>query len=157
MLSKDDFQKSIEIGTAAEDIVYSYLRNNNSFVQDIRRQTHEDFTGPRLKGTEGELVLPDFAVYNKNPNKGNFAVDVKFKSSVYTINGKKCFTVDNKFEDYRLATQVLKLDFLMIVFMFKDRMYFYRESDYIGTTIFKNQYGRGNVYLFEFDSKRITY
>jgi len=152
------FQEKLQMGTSAEDIVYSFLIRENSFVQDLRQQKHGEHAGPRLKGTEGELVLPDFAVYNKNPNKGKFAIDAKYKNSIYTVKGKDCFTVDDKYEDYKLATQVLGLDFLMIAFLYKDKLYFYKESDCIGTHQFKpNKFGNGLVYLFEFDANKHTY
>ena len=96
----NNFQEKLAIGTAGEDIVYPWLKANNSLVQDMRYQKHEKGSGPRLEGTEGYFVLPDFAVWNKNPNKGNFLVDVKVKDSIYPVNGKMCFTVDKKFEDY---------------------------------------------------------
>jgi hypothetical protein len=156
-VSSGNFEESLALGTAAEEIVYEYLKNNNSYVQDMRKQTHEDNRGPRLSGTEGELVLPDFAVYNKKEEKGNFAVDAKYKNSVYTINGKKCFTVDRKFEDYKRIVQIQKLNFLIIAFVFENKMYFYKDSDCCGTHVFSNQYSSGNVYLFEFDKSKHTY
>jgi hypothetical protein len=103
------------------------------------------------------LVLPDFTCYNKNPEKGNFAVDVKWKKSIYPANGKQCFTVDKKYEDYKRIVQIHKLDYLMMVFVYDGKMYFYRDTDCCGTTVFENQYGSGNVYLFEFDKKKIRY
>ena len=157
MKSDTEFEEKLAIGTAGEDIVYEYLKRNNSLVQDMRYQKHEKGSGPRLEGTEGTVILPDFAVYNKNPNKGNYTVDVKVKSSLYTIDRKKCFTVDKKFLDYRQATQILKLDFLMLVFMFEDRMYFYKDTELHGTTEYNNQYGRGTVYGFAKDDSKIRY
>lgn len=157
MSSEAEFREKLAIGTAGEDVVYDYLIANNSYVHDHRKENHEDNKGPRLKGTEGELVLPDFSVRNKSDRKGSFAVDSKVKTSLYTINGTQCFTVDNKFEQYRLATQVLKLDFLMIVFLYKNRMYFYRENEYVDTTTFNNRYGSGLVYCFKYDESKIRY
>jgi hypothetical protein len=151
------FKENLAIGTAGEDIVYDYLVANNSFVHDHRKENHDDRKGPRLKGTEGELVLPDFSVRNKSERKGSFSVDSKVKTSVYTVKGKKCFTVDNKFEQYKLATQILKLDYLMMVFLHDGRMYFYKEDEYFDTTTFANQYSTGLVYLFEYDEKKIRY
>lgn len=156
MSSEELFKKNLEIGEVGEDIVYDYLVSNNSFVEDLRRHKRDE-GGPKLRGTEGTLVLPDFAVYNKNPKKGSFAVDAKVKNSVYPVNGKSCFTVDNKFEQYRRVVQLKKLDFLMIAFIFENRMYFYKDSDCIGTTTFANQFGSGMVYLFEYDEGKITY
>jgi hypothetical protein len=157
MSSEAEFQAALVLGNAAEEIVYSYLKTHNSYVQDLRKQSHEDKKGPRLSGTEGELVLPDFAVYNKDPRKGNFAIDVKYKKSIYPAKGKKCFTVDSKYEDYKRVTSILKLDFLMIAFVHQNKMYFYKDTDCFDTTTFANQYGSGNVYLFEFDSKKHIY
>lgn len=158
MSSDAKFQESLILGTDAEDIVYSYLKANNSFVNDMRKQKHEDNRGPRLIGTEGELVLPDFGVINKNPNKGSYLLDVKFKTSVYTINGKEYFTVDRKFEQYKRTVELLRMDFLMMVFVFKNRLYFYKESEVSGTHQFTpNAFGDGFVYLFEFGDKKPTY
>lgn len=158
MVSDDRFAKSLELGLAAENVVYDYLVQNNSLVQDLRQQKHKEHIGPRLVGTEGSIVLPDFAVYNKNPNKGTFAVDVKYKKSIYPALGKQCFTVDDKFTQYLRATQVMRLDFLMIIFYYNNRMYFYKDSDMIGTTTFDNKtYGGGLIYCFEHDESRIRY
>lgn len=151
------FDENLAIGTAGEDAVYPWLMSNNSLVQDMRYQKHEKSSGPRLEGTEGKVVLPDFAVWNKNPEKGNFLVDVKVKKSIYPINGKLCFTVDHKYEDYRRCVQVMKLDFLMIIFIYKDRFYVYEDSDLFCTTVYNNQYSTGNVYCFEYDKSRIRY
>lgn len=157
MSSKKEFEEKLAQGTEGEDIVYNYLIKNNSFVEDLRKQKHEDRSGPRLRGTEGTLVLPDFAVYNKSPLKGNFAVDSKVKSSIYPVNGKICFTVDNKYEQYKRAVQVKKLDYLMIVFIYEKRMYFYKDTECVGITVFNNKYSTGNVYLFEFNKANIRY
>lgn len=157
MLSEAEFQEALSLGTTAEDLVYEYLINHNSYVQDLRKQVHPDNRGPRLKGTEGTLILPDFVAYNKNQQKGNFAIEVKWKKSIYPALGKKCFTVDSKFEDYKRVVQIQKLDFLMMAFVYENKMYFYKDIDCIGTTVFDNQYGFGKVYLFEFDPSKHTY
>ncbi len=159
MLDKqsDYFEEKLKIGIAGEDIVYDYLVANNSFVEDLRNQKHDEHSGPKLKGTEGELVLPDFAVYNKNTNKGNFAVEVKVKNSLYTYLGCKCFTVDNKYSQYCRAVEVKKLDSLKIIFIYNDRLYLYNGAEYHSTTIFDNKYGKGLVYLFEHDEKKIVF
>ena len=157
MLSEAEFKRAIELGLIAEEIVLLYLQSNNSLVQDMRKQMHEYRKGPRLKGTEGEIILPDFAVYNKNPSKGKFAVDAKYKNSLYPVNGKQCFTVDNKLEDYRRATQILGLEFLVIAFMYKNKLYFYKDTEYCEITTFNNQHGTGSVYCFEFDESKHTY
>ena len=158
-MTKDSrFAETLAMGTAAEDIVYSYLEANNSFVQDMRKQKHEDGRGPRLRGTEGELVLPDFGVTNKDPRKGNFLVDVKSKTSVYKVKGKKCFTVDRKFEQYKRVREILRYDFLMLAFLYEDRMYFYRDTECSGTHQYRpNAFGDGFVYLFPFEGKTPTY
>jgi hypothetical protein len=157
-LSSDKvFQESLALGTAGEDIIYQYLIKYNSYVEDNRSKNHKVGTGPRLFGTEGSLVLPDFYCYNKNTDKGNFAIDVKVKNSVYTVKKEKCFTVDNKYEQYIRIVQIKKLDFLMMAFVFENRNYFYRDSECIGTTTFNNQYGTGLVYLFKQDVGKIRY
>jgi hypothetical protein len=157
MSSKDDFEEKLAIGIAGEDIAYSYLIRNNSFVEDLRNKVHDNGIGPRLKGTEGSLVSPDFAVYNKDPRKGNYLVDVKVKSYIYPVNGKMCFTVDNKFEQYIRVTQIKKLDFLMLIFIYEDRMYFYKDSDLTCTTTFANGFSDGLVYCFEHNKNKIRY
>lgn len=157
MSSDKEFIENLKIGEAGEDVVYDWLVKNNSYVEDLRSHKRVENKGPRLVGTEGSLVLPDFVVYNKNPNKGCFAVDVKVKNSVYTISRKKCFTVDNKYEQYKTAVQVKKLDFLAIIFIYENRMYFYKDSDCCGITRFKNQFSTGNVYLFELDKLKVRY
>ena len=157
MSSQQVFEQNLKTGEAGEDILYQYLVANNSFVADLRSQKRGEKAGPRLIGTEGSLVLPDFSVFNKDPRKGCYAVDAKVKKSIYPVNGKRCFTVDNKYEQYKQVTQILRLDFLMIVFLYNNRMYFYRDTDCIGTTTFKNQYSSGNVYLFEYDESKIRY
>lgn len=157
MSSDEEFQKKLELGEAAEDIVYEYLIRNHSSVVDLRKQKRDEGRGPRLIGTEGSFVLPDFGVYNKNPNKGSFAIDVKYKTSLYSFKGKDCFTVDKKLEQYRIAYQIMRFDYLCIVFYYEGRMYFYRDSDCIGHQYMSNQYGTGNVYYFEHDKGRIKY
>lgn len=152
----NDFKESLAMGVNAEDIVYHFLIERHRLVQDIRKQTHEDSRGPRLRGTEGEVVLPDFAVYDGS--KGKFILDVKGKNSVYRINGVNCFTVDRKYEQYLKIKDVMGVDYLVMVFVFEDRMYFYRDNECCGTYQFTpNQYGDGLVYLFPFDGKKPTY
>ena len=158
MSNDEAFQEALRLGIIAEEIVYEYLKNNNSFVQDMRKQTHEDNRGPRLIGTDGELVLPDFGVSNKDPSKGHYLIDAKYKSSVYTIKGVKYFTVDRKYEQYKRVKDVLRYDFLKMAFLFEDRMYIYHENECTGTHQFKpNSYGDGLVYLFQFNGKKPTY
>jgi len=158
MISDEQFKEKLVMGITAEDIVYPYLVRENSFVQDLRQQKHGEFAGPRLIGTEDNIVLPDFVVYNKNPKKGTYAVDVKAKNSTYPALGKKCFTVDDKFVQYKQASQVMRLDFLMLIFYFEGRMFFYKDSECIGTTTFPNKtYGTGLVYCFEYDESKIRY
>lgn len=153
----DNFEENLAVGTIGEDIVYEYLVRNNSFVEDCRNQKHTENSGPRLRGTEGTLILPDFIVYNKNLSKGNFAIDVKVKRSIYPFNGKLCFTVDNKFEDYKRIVQIKKLDFLSIIFIYDNKLYLYKDTDICGTHIYNNKYSTGNVYLFEFDETKQVY
>ena len=72
-MNDENFNEKLDMGIDAENIAYEYLIRHNSFVEDLRQQKHGEFAGPALRGTEGKLVLPDFVVYNKNPNKGTFA------------------------------------------------------------------------------------
>jgi hypothetical protein len=158
MITDTQFQEKLEMGIDAENIAYLYLKANNSYVEDLRQQIHGKFSGPRLRGTEGCVVLPDFVVYNKNPSKGTYAVDVKSKNSIYTINGKKCFTIDSKYEDYKKAAQIKRLDYLAILFVYEGRMYLYKDTDCAGKHQYAaNSYGNGSVYYFEFDSSKMVY
>ena len=157
MSSDEEFQEQLKFGEEAEDIVYDYLIRNNSSVVDLRKQKRDEGGGPKLVGTEGNLVLPDFGVFNKNPKKGTFTVDVKRKRSLYNYAGAKCFTVDSKFEQYRKATQIMRYDFLSLMFFFEDRMYFYKETDCTGKEFKSNEYGSGYVYYFKFDETKIRY
>jgi hypothetical protein len=158
MSTDEEFQAKLELGKKAEDILFEYLKMYNGLVEDSRRQNYNDGGGPRLEGTEGSIVLPDFTVYNKpGDRRGSFAVDVKYKTSVYPINGKKCFTVDNKFEQYKKIVQIKGLDFLVIAFMFNGKFYWYKDSDLYAVTTFQNQHSTGNVYCFEYDESKIRY
>ena len=155
MSSDSDFKKKLEMGILAENIAYSYLINHYGFVEDLRQQKHGEFIGPRLVGTEGKVVLPDFLVYTKHD--GAFSVDVKAKTSLYPYEGKQCFTVDKKFDDYKRATQIKRLDYLSIIFYYNGRMYLYKDSDCIGSQFMSNEYGSGMVYYFEYDKKKMIY
>jgi len=150
------FQKNLEKGIAAEDIVHGYLKMNNRWVQDCRAQKHDKKSGPKLEGTEGTLVLPDFICYNKKP-KESYAVDVKAKSAIYPIDGKNYFTVDNKFEQYKRVVELFGLDWLKIIFYYEGRMYLYRCDEYSLTKEFNNRYSIGKCYLFEFDRSKMIY
>ena len=158
-LSSDEkFQESLAIGVAGEDAVFEYLIKNFGLVEDTRSQIHGEGYGPRMVGTEGKVIQPDFCVYNKPGSpKGRFAVDVKVKSSLYPFKGKKCFTVDKKFEDYKRIVQIKQLDYLMIIFVYGSKMYFYQDKDCIGHKFMSNEYGHGNVYYFEFDETKVRY
>lgn len=158
MSTDEQFQASLAVGIAGEDTVYEYLVKNFGLVEDTRNQIHGEGYGPRMLGTEGKVIQPDFCVYNKPGNpKGRFAVDVKVKSSLYPFKGKQCFTVDKKFEDYKRIVQIKSLDFLMIVFVYENNLYFYKDSDCIGHKFMSNDYGHGNVYYFEHDKSKIRY
>lgn len=158
-MSKDDrFQENLAIGIAGENTVYEYLIKHYGLVEDSRSQTHGEGSGPRMVGTEGKIIAPDFCVYNKPGSpKGRFAVDVKVKTSLYPYTGKRCFTVDKKFEDYKRIVQIKILDYLAIIFLYKNKMYMYKDSDCIGYEFISNNYGHGNVYYFEFDEKKVIY
>ncbi len=90
------FQEKLKMGIHAENVVYPYLKTNNSYVEDLRQQKHGEFAGPRMCGTEGTVTLPDFLVYNKNPAKGSYAVDVKSKTSVCAMSSRGSFLVNDK-------------------------------------------------------------
>ena len=49
----------------------------------MRYQTHDKGTGPRLEGTSGSVILPDFAFYDKF--KGKCLLDVKHKTKNYIL------------------------------------------------------------------------
>jgi len=152
------FEENLAMGIAGEDTAYEYLIRNYGLVEDTRSQVHGTGAGPRMIGTEGKIIQPDFCVYNKPGSpKGRFAVDVKVKSDQYTFEGKKCFTVDKKIEDYKRIVQIKHLDYLMIIFIYAGRMYFYQDSDCIGKKFMSNDYGHGFVYFFEADEKKIRY
>ena len=156
-IHNDNFEENLAIGTAGEDIVYDYLIKHNSFVEDCRNQKHAENRGPRLIGTDGSLAQPDFVVYNKNPLKGNYAIDVKVKSKKYKYDGKEYFTVDPKFNDYKRIVQLKKLDFLAIIFILDGKLYFYKDSEVARTKMFNNEYGSGESPLFEFNEKKQVY
>ena len=154
----DNFLEKLQMGTSAENIVYDYLKSKNSFVEDLRQQKHGEFAGPCMCGTEGKVILPDFIVYNKICSKGTYAVDVKSKNSLYPINGMMCFTVDDKYEHYKRAVELKRLDYLAIIFFLDNRMYMYKDSDCKGMHQYApNNYGNGRVYYFEFDKSKQVY
>lgn len=147
------FAETLARGTAGEDRAYTWLRMNYSFVQDMRYQKHEKGSGPRLEGTSGNVILPDFSVVD--PYKGSWAIDVKTKSSIYAVNGVECFTVDDyKFRDYVRYAELYRHDGLLLLFIYKDEFYLYNSKDTIGVTSFNNGYGR-NAYLFKHDRTKI--
>lgn len=158
MSTDKKFRESLAVGKAGEDIVYNYLIKHHGLVEDNRSQVHEEGSGPRLRGTEGIIIQPDFCVYNKPGSpKGRFAVDAKVKSSIYPFKDKRCFTVDHKYEDYKRIVQIKMLDYLAMIFLFKNKMYFYKDSDCYGQQFVDNEYSVGNVYYFAFDEKKIIY
>ena len=148
MQSEQDkrFEENLRLGTAAEDKVYSYLRMNYSFVQDMRYQKHEKGTGPRLEGTTGSLILPDFAYYDRYKGKG--LIDVKYKASNF-------FTVDDyKYRNYLECTGIMNLVNLVLVFVYEDEMYFYDSKEATGPQTFNNSFGKA-AYVFEYDRSKI--
>lgn len=153
---KDErFQETLARGIEAENYVYDWLKMNFGLVQDSRYQNLANKnSGPRLEGLAGSIILPDFIVYDQY--KGNFAVDVKNKSAIYPVLGKKYFTVDAyKFEHYRRCVQIMKLDYLVVVFKFDGDLYWYESRDILPPKhTFGNVYG-DSAYLFEFDAARI--
>ncbi len=152
---QNDFEKALGIGIAAENDVYEWLKNNYAFVQDSRYQTRDKGTGPRLSGLGGSVIIPDFIVYDAF--EGKFALDVKFKTSIYPINGKKYFTVDDyKFRDYLRCMQLMNLDKMVFLFVYNNRYYMYKSDENNGVHRFDNTYGKG-AYLFEHNEDKITF
>ena len=147
------FHQNLADGTKGEDAVYKYLVESNSYVEDTRHQKYESGSGPKLRGIEGTVTLPDFVVYDKY--KGNYAVDVKVKNSVYAVAGQMCFTVDYKYLHYLKAVELKRLDYLVLAFVYQNQLYWYTNNDLAGTTVFDNHYSRGSVYCFAYDTAKI--
>ena len=140
------FQENLRIGTEAEDMVYTWLKLHHAYVQDMRYQTHDKGSGPRLEGKLGSIILPDFAFYDRY--KGKYLLDVKYKT-------KDFFTVDDyKMHDYLKAVNLLGMDGLQLVFVYENEKYFYDSSEKIGPLKFNNAYGKA-AYKFEFDRSKI--
>ena len=138
----EDFQQ--------EDKVYRYLILNYQYVQDCRYQRREKFSGPRLVGTAGNLVLPVFIVYDGQ--HGRYAIDVKYKSAAYPIGGVECFTADySKTQDYARVAEVLGLDKVLLIFVYNDNLYLYDANDTHGRYSFNNKYGSEAV-LYAFNN-----
>jgi hypothetical protein len=145
-MTDEEFQENLRLGIAAEDKVYSYLRMNCSLVQDMRYQTHDKGTGPRLEGTSGTVILPDFAYYDRF--KGRWLLDVKHKT-------KSFFTVDDyKFRDYKRCVELMGCVGLILVFVYEDEMYFYDSSEATGPRVFNNEFGNA-AYVFNVDRTKI--
>jgi hypothetical protein len=145
-MTDEQFQENLRLGTLAEDKVYSYLRMNYSCVQDMRYQKHEKGTGPRLEGTIGSLILPDFAYYDRYKGKG--LLDVKYKASNF-------FTVDDyKFRNYQECVGIMNLESLILVFVYEDEMYFYDSKEATGPRVFNNEHGK-SAYIFNVDRSKI--
>jgi hypothetical protein len=145
-MTDEEFQENLRIGTEAEDKVYAWLKLHYSFVQDMRYQSHDKGSGPRLEGTGGIVVLPDFAFYDKF--KGKCLLDVKHKT-------KNFFTVDDyKMRDYLRCVELMNAEGLVLCFVFEDEMYFYDSTEKAGPIQFNNAYGKA-AYKFEFDRSKI--
>ena len=140
------FRENLRIGKIAEDKAYAWLKLHYSFVQDMRYQTHDEKTGPRLEGTSGSIILPDFAFYDKF--KGKKLLDVKHKS-------KPRFTVtDYQMRDYLRCVDLLNAEGLVLCFDYEDEMYFYNSEEKTGPIIFDNGFGYA-AYEFEFSRSKI--
>lgn len=151
-MHQSQFEQSLQIGITAENLVHDYLTARFQYVQDCRKQRHEYMNGPSLTGTSGRLILPDFVVYDAVA--GNWAIDSKFKSSVYPIQGCHCFTVDyDKLQDYMNAAAVMRLDGVQLLFVYNGGIYSYLSTDMAGTHAFNNKYG-SIAALYEYDSRR---
>ena len=145
-MTEEQFQENLRLGTVAEDKVYSYLRMNYSFVQDMRYQKHEKGTGPRLEGAGGSVILPDFSYYDKF--EGRWLLDVKHKT-------KNFFTVDDyKYRDYTRCVDLMGHAGLVLVFVYEGEMYFYDSKEASGPKIFNNGFGRA-AYVFDYDRSKI--
>ena len=152
-MSSNNFHEKLAEGTQGEDAVYKYLAETNSYVEDTRHQKYEAGGGPKLRGIEGTVTLPDFVVYDRF--KGNYAVDVKVKKSIYKVQDQLCFTVDYKYLHYLKTVELKRLDYLVLAFVYQDQLYWYTNSDLAFTTAFDNQYSRGAVYCFVHDTAKI--
>ena len=152
-MSSNNFHEKLAEGTQGEDAVYKYLAETNSYVEDTRHQKYEAGGGPKLRGREGTVTLPDFVVYDRF--KGNYAVDVKVKNAIYPVQGQMCFTVDYKYLHYLKTVELKRLDYLVLAFVYQDQLYWYTNSDLAFTTAFDNQYSRGAVYCFTHDTAKI--
>jgi hypothetical protein len=155
MRLRNNFEEKLAMGIAGEDKIYPWLTKHNDWVEDCRRQKYKDGGGPRMIGTKGSVVIPDFIVYNELGE--NFAVDAKVKKRAYLIDGKFYFTVDKKFEDYQQVVKIKKLDYMAIIFIYNSKMYFYKDSDLSLVTAYNNQYSTGNVYCFEYNNDKVVY
>lgn len=147
------FHQNLAEGIKGEDAVYNYLVGTNSYVEDTRHQKYEVGGGPKMRGREGTVTLPDFVVYDKY--KGNYAVDVKVKKSIYKVQDQLCFTVDYKYQQYLQAVALKRLDYLVLAFVYQNQLYWYTNSDMSFTTVFDNQYSSGAVYCFVHDTAKI--
>lgn len=155
MLSTQRFNQSLAIGLVGEEAVLPWLEKNNEIVLDNRLEKHKK-GGPRTTGTYTSLAKPDFIVYNPYTTGVKYAIDVKTKTKdPYTVNNRMCFTVDKKFEEYLKLTEIMALDFLAIIFVWKGHLYFYKDTDVVDTCEYNNEYGTGTVYLFEYDKKKV--
>jgi ribA/ribD-fused uncharacterized protein len=144
---------SLGKGTVAEDKVLPWLKSVYNYVVDFRYQKHDENKGPSLEGTSGRVVLPDFYVLSKF--EGRILIDVKSKDSIYPINGKQYFTVDDyRLHAYKKAVELLGADKLQLVFVYRDEKYFYDGDDHSGTYTFNNGYGYA-AYIYEHNRAKI--
>ena len=155
-MNNEQFKERLAIGARGEDIVLPWLEKHNEIVLDNRLEKHKK-GGPRSTGMSKSLAKPDFTVYNPYTVGGpKFAVDAKAKTKApYMVNGRMCFTVDKKFEDYLELVRIMGLDYLAIIFVYNNWMYFYKDTDVIDTCEYNNEYGTGTVYLFEYDKTKV--
>ena len=118
-MTSENFKEKLAIGTVGEDIVLRWLEKTNQVVCDNRLEKYKK-GGPRSTGTSKSLAKPDFTVYNPYTEGGpKFAVDAKAKTKdPYMVNGRMCFTVDKKFEDYLELVRIMNLDYLAIIFIY---------------------------------------
>jgi hypothetical protein len=153
VVSDVDFERNLAAGTKAEDTVYAWLKMTYGYVQDMRYQTRDKGTGPRLEGQAGSVILPDFAVYDEF--RGKKLLDVKLKNKVCRIDGKDYFAIDlYKFRDYLHCADLMRMDGLLLLFVYNQKFLIYDAADFKGIHVFNNNFGNESV-LFEYDKSKI--
>lgn len=149
MTSNEKFQEKLEMGTKAENLVKAWVEKKYEHIVDLRYQKHAK-GGPRITGTTGSFVLPDFAVYDQT---GNFLIDVKAKSRVNLIDGIHYFTVDPKLNDYLECTRIMNMDSCKIMFVYDNRKFMYDSAEWSAKHDFNNEFGSW-AYIYRYDKNK---